>query len=95
MTTKVRKFRALVQQGHKGCAVEVPFEPIAAWGELPTEPVYQRVRGVPVRGKAGAASFESWIIFRWKKHFLLLAEEVLNAAGVRAGEELQRAVQPR
>ncbi|MCK6448377.1 MAG: DUF1905 domain-containing protein [Planctomycetes bacterium] len=95
MGVRPRRFRAVVLDGQKGCAVQVPFDPAEEWGELPTEIVYQRVRGVPVRGKLEGESFESWIILRWKKHFLLLDDTVLRASTLAPGELASIEVAPR
>ena len=39
MKGKAEKFRAVVRTGHKGCAVEVPFDPARTWGVRPTRVV--------------------------------------------------------
>lgn len=94
MTRRTKRFHALVQDGHKGCAVEVPFDPRATWGVEPSVVAYGRVRGIPVRGSAGGASFESCIIRRWGKYFLLLSAEVVENAGLTPGEDVEIAVSP-
>ncbi|MCE9595139.1 MAG: DUF1905 domain-containing protein [Planctomycetes bacterium] len=95
MRLRPRRFSAVVLDGHKGCAVQVPFDPAEAWGELPTEVVYQRVRGVPVRGKLEGEAFDSWIILRWKKHFLLLDNTMLRSSTLAPGELASIEVAPR
>ncbi len=95
MKPSPKKFRAVVQDGHKGCAVEVPFDPREVWGELPTEIVYQRVRGIRVQGKLDRASFESWIIHRWGKFFLLVNGDVLERASSAAGEVASISLSPK
>ena len=95
MKTTQQKFTAVVQDGHKGCAVEVPFDPTEVWGEQPTEVVYQRVRGIAVRGTINRGAFESWIIRRWGKFFLLLRDDVLDAGGTAAGEVVNLVVRPK
>ncbi|HEY3225746.1 MAG TPA: DUF1905 domain-containing protein [Planctomycetota bacterium] len=94
MKGKTEKFRAEVRAGHKGCAVELPFDPARTWGVRPTRVVYQKVKGIAARGTLDGTPFESWIVHRWGNHFLLLGEGLLAEAGVRPGETVELRVGP-
>ena len=91
---KPKSFKGVVQLGHKGCAVEIAFDPDKIWGVRPTETVYQRVKGVPVSGRLNRTAFDSWIIARWGKRFVLLSDDHLMAARVRPGDEVRIEVAP-
>jgi len=94
MKGKPEKFRAEVRTGHKGCAVEVPFDPGRTWGVRPTRVVYSKVRGIAARGTLSGTPFESWIVHRWGNHFLLLGDGLLAEAGVRPGDTVEVRVGP-
>lgn len=94
MKRRPEKFQAEVRAGHKGCAVEVPFDPARARGVRPTHVVCQRVKGIAARGTPEGTPFESWIVDRWGNHFLLLGDDLLAEAGVRPGETVELRVGP-
>ena len=94
MTTNAKTFRAIVQRGHKGCAVEVPFNPRTTWGVEASVSSEGGVRGVPVKCTAARAKFDSCIVYRWGKYFLLLDDENLDAARATEGEEIAITVTP-
>ena len=94
MKSKPERFRGVVQLGHKGCAVEVAFDPAEIWSARPKEIVYQGVKGVPVSGRLNRTPFDSWIIARWGKRFVLLSDDHLLAARVKLGDEVKIEVAP-
>jgi len=88
MTTSMRSFQGTVLSGHKAqCAVEVPFDPGAEWG-LKFGPVFQGRNGYVVRASLGAGWFESFVVPRMKRWWLLLERERLEAAGVEVGQDV-------
>jgi hypothetical protein len=86
MATAIRSFEATVRSGHKAqCAVEVPFDPEEAWGLKPA-PVFPGRRGYEVRATIGKGWFESFVVPRMKRWWLLIETAQLDAAGVAVGD---------
>jgi hypothetical protein len=90
---KKRKFKAEVLSGHKEHAVEVPFDPAKEWG-IPPTPLWRGRRGHFVNAIVNGFSFESAIVPRQKKFYLLIDAEVGKAARVSEGGRVQVAVEP-
>lgn len=88
-----RSVSGVVLEGHKGCAVEVPFDPAEVWG-VSAVAIRPGRRGFPVVARAKRQSFESWIVARSRRHWLLLEPAQLMALGVAAGETLAFTVSP-
>ena len=78
------KIRGEILDGHKGAAVEVPFDPSERWGAAIT--VGPRRRGHAVRVRRGDVTFDSAIVARSSRFWLLLPEEGLRALGASVGE---------
>ena len=91
---KKKKFKAEVLAGHKEDAVEVPFDPAKEWG-IPTKPLWRGRRGHFVNATVNGLSFESSIVPRQKKFYLLIDAEAGKAAGVSEGVLVRVAVEPR
>ena len=90
MRGKTKRFTAPLEDGHKGAAVIVPFDPAIEWGADPT-PVYSDVYGkeMPghlVRGTMNGARFDGWIGRRWGRCFILVPDALAKAAGVATGD---------
>ena len=90
---KRKRFKAEVLGGHKGYAVEVPFDPSREWNVEP-QPLWRGRRGYPVVAKINGVSFESAIVPRQKKLYLLIDSEAKKAAGVEEGSVVQVALEP-
>ena len=88
-----RRFSAEVLNGHKACAVQVPFDPARLWGSR-AAPLFPGRRGHPVRGSVNGESFESAIVGRSGKFFLLLTAPMLYAAQASVGDQVDVAVEP-
>jgi hypothetical protein len=90
---KKKKFKAEVLSGHKEDAVEVPFDPAKEWG-IPPKPLWRGRRGHSVNATVNGFSFESSIVPRQKRFYLLIDAEAEKAAGVSKGVVVQVAVEP-
>jgi hypothetical protein len=88
-----KRFKGEVLAGHKEHAVEVPFDPAAEWGIQP-KPLWRGRRGHAVKATVNGFSFESSIVPRQKKFYLLLDSKTTKAAGVSSGVVVQIAVEP-
>jgi hypothetical protein len=82
---KTERFKADVLTGHKGAAVEVPFNPAERW-DVPAARVMPGRRGHPVRAALNQVPFESFIVPRAKRSFLLITPEVLYRAQAKVGD---------
>jgi hypothetical protein len=90
---KKKKFKAQVLAGHKEDAVEVPFDPAKEWGNLP-QPLWRGRRGHMVNATVNGFSFESSIVPRQKKFYLLIDAEAAKAIGGSDGGILEVVVEP-
>ena len=88
-----KKFKGQLLSGHKDHAVEVPFDPSVEW-KIEPQPLWRGRRGFPVRGKIGRASFESAIVPRQKKFYLLIDRDVQTSAGLFEGSQAVVTVEP-
>jgi ribosomal protein L21E len=88
-----KKFKAEVLSGHKEDAVEVPFDPAKEWG-IPPKPLWRGRRGHVVNATVNGFSFESSIVPRQKKFYLLINAEAAESAGVSEGVVVRVAVEP-
>jgi predicted DNA-binding protein (MmcQ/YjbR family) len=94
---KRRRFESVLESGHKGAAVIVPFDPREVWGREPVEiatPVYAKALGHPVRGTIAGVPFEGWIGRRWGRFFILVDEDLRRRAGISPGDRVPVSVAP-
>jgi hypothetical protein len=91
---KKEKFRALIQDGHKEAAAEVPFNPVVKW-HIPGGQLWHGRRGYKVEGTLNGTAFDSVIVPRARSFFLIIDNDLLNAAGTAAGEIAEFMVVPR
>ena len=92
---KKKKFQAEIQFGHKDDAVEVPFDPVEAWG-VPPQPLWRGRRGHAVQGTLNGCPFEeSFIVPRQKKFFMVIDRDLKQAAGVAAGDSVKLIIEPK
>jgi len=87
------KFKAELLSGHKDHAVEVPFDPSVEW-KLQPRPLWRGRRGHPVNATINGFSFESSIVPRQKRFYLLIDAEAANTAGVSDGAIVEVDVEP-
>lgn len=88
-----KRFKGELLAGHKEHAVEVPFDPAAEWGVQP-KPLWRGRRGHAVKATVNGFSFESSIVPRQKKFYLLIDAEAAKAAGVSSGGIVEVVVKP-
>lgn len=93
MTAKRDRFQAELLPGHKGAAVEVPFDPSARWS-VDAVPLWRGRRGFPVEAVLDGVRFASAIVPRMRRHFLLVDDEVCARAKARIGAMVEITVRP-
>ncbi|MBS2021139.1 MAG: hypothetical protein JST92_01925 [Deltaproteobacteria bacterium] len=94
MAPLVQTCRAKVLNGHKGCAAMLPFEPEKVW-LTKAAPIAPGRRGHAVRGTINRKRFESFVVGRSKKHFVLLDEATLKSARAKEGDLVNLSLEPR
>ena len=90
---KRNRFKGELLAGHKGGAVEVPFDPAVQWA-IPPKQLWRGRHGHSVHADLNGARFETFIVPRSKKFFLLVTDELQRAAGVSAGDTVSVTVEP-
>jgi hypothetical protein len=90
---KKKTFKAGLMSGHKDNAIEVPFNPTEVWGIDPT-PLWRGRRGHNVKGKLNGRVFESCIVPRQKKFYLIVDKDIERAAGLVDGEVVTITLEP-
>ena len=93
MTGVKKKFTAELHSGHKQDALEVPFDPAKEW-KIKPEQLWRGRRGFPVRAHVSDVTFDSSIVSRQRKFFLLLDREVVLSAGLTRGSLVRVTVEP-
>ena len=91
---KRKKFKGELLSGHKDHAVEVPFDPAIEW-KLDAQPLWRGRRGYKVIARVNSVAFESAIVPRQKKFYLLIDAETEKSARISEGELVEVAVEPR
>jgi Domain of unknown function (DUF1905) len=88
-----RSFDAVLHTGHKQCAVEVPFDPAEAWA-LSAQPLWPGRRGYRVRASCEGVDFDSAVVSRSRRFWLLIDDDIRRTAGWREGGELHFSLAP-
>ena len=91
---KRKRFRAEVLSGHKDNAVEVPFDPTDVWGVAPKQ-LWRGRRGHEVQGLLNGFSFESCIVPRQKRFFMIIDEDIKKGAKISVGDVVTATVKPK
>lgn len=78
------RFTATLLDGHKGTAFEVPFDPAERW-DSPPERLKAGRRGHRVTGKVNGVAFESAIVPRSRRFWLLIDDDVREQAKLAIG----------
>ncbi len=82
------RFVAVVLDGHKGLAFEIPFDPAERWGATAV-PLWPGRRGLRVRGSVDRVRFESVVVPRARRFFVLVTDGMKKAAKLRAGSSVR------
>ena len=90
---KRNSFKGELLAGHKGSAVEVPFDPAKQWA-IASKQLWRGRHGHSVQANLNGARFETFIVPRSKKFFMLVSDELLKAAGVSVGDTVRVTVEP-
>ena len=88
-----KKFTAELHSGHKQDALEVPFDPAKEWKIKPPQ-LWRGRRGFPVRAHVPDIAFDSSIVSRQRKFFLLIDREVGLSAGSTRGSRVPVTLEP-
>jgi len=91
--TRRERFAAVVLEGHKGLAFELPFDPKERWG-LSEESLWPGRRGYRVKGSIGKKRFESAVVPRSRRFWVLVTDAMRKAGRLRAGSEVAVVVEP-
>ena len=90
---KTATFSATVLSGHKDDAVEVPFDPAERWNSMPVS-IRARRRGHRVHAEIGSHGFDTYVVARSGKFWLLLPRDLEVAAGIGVGERVAVKIEP-
>lgn len=85
------RFRAELLLGHKGHAVEVPFDPAVRWSAK-ARTLRPGRRGFTVEASVGGVAFASAIVARSKRFWLLVPDDVMAKCGAATGDTVSVAV---
>lgn len=92
-TVSGARISGLVLEGHKDAAVLVPFDPAERFG-AEAVPLRRGRRGHRVRVTAGKLSFESEIVPRSKRFWLVLSASALRDLRLGPGDRIELSVEP-
>ena len=88
-----KSFTAELLSGHKEDALEVPFDPAEEWNVQPVG-LWRGRRGFRVKARVKGVAFDSSIVPRQRKFFLLIDREVVKSAGVALGSRIRVTLEP-
>jgi len=90
---KRKTFEGELLSGHKQDALEVPFDPVQEWN-VPPQPLWHGRRGFRVKAQVKGVAFDSTIVPRQKKFYLLIDPEVVKPTGIVVGSRIRVIVEP-
>ena len=90
---KKKRFKAELLSGHKESAIEVPFDPALEWN-IPPKPLWRGRRGHSVNATVNGFAFETSIVPRQKKFYMLMDAEAAKSARLSEGALVQVVVEP-
>lgn len=90
---KKKRFKAEILSGHKDNAVEVPFDPASEW-KIDPKPLWRGRRGHFVLARIKGISFESAVVPRQKRFYLLVDADTSRAGKLSEGDVVSVEVQP-
>lgn len=88
-----KSFTGELLSGHKQDALEVPFDPAAEW-KIQPQPLWRGRRGFPVKARVKGFTFDSSILPRQKRFFLLIDPAVVESTGLVVGSRIRVTVEP-
>ena len=91
--SRARRFSGELLGGHKGAAVEVPFDPEQTWKIAPA-PLWPGRRGHSVLATLDGVTFTGAIVPRSKRFYLMIPADVQAQVGVALGDQVEIQVQP-
>ena len=83
-----QSFQATLLSGHKEDAVEVPFDPATQLG-VSSESLEPGRRGFRVKATLNGKAFDSAVVSRSKRFWLLVPAPIAQAAGIAVGDSVQ------
>lgn len=86
--SKKERFEGELLVGHKGAAVEVPFDPEEKWAVSPRS-LWPGRRGHAVQAELNGVRFGSCIVPRSRKFWMLIDEDIQRRAGVEIGDRIR------
>jgi hypothetical protein len=90
---KSERIKAVLQEGHKEAAVEVPFDPGTRWS-LPSTRLLPGRHGHRVQGRLNGVQFESVVLPRGPGFYLIIGEELRSEAQVTIGDVVEITLHP-
>ena len=90
---RLATFKGSLLSGHKEHAVEVPFDPSTQW-KIKPQRLWRGTRGHQVVAKIRRISFESAIVPRQKRFYLLIDDETSGALKLSEGDIVRVELQP-
>ena len=91
---RTESFQAELRSGHKEHAVQVPFDPGVRWA-LTAQRLWPRRRGYPVHATLDGVAFDSAIVTRSLRFWLLIPAEIAGSGAVSVGQRCSITVAPR
>ena len=88
-----RTFTAELLAGHKEDALQLPFDPMELW-QIAPEALWRGRRGHMVEATVNGVSFESYVVPRQKKFFLLVDPDTKKVAKLKTGDRVSASVKP-
>jgi len=90
---EAERFSSVVLSGHKGLGFEVPFDPAKRWGRSAARLRPGR-RGHRVSGTVNGTPFESAVVGRSRRFFVLVTDRMAKAAKLREGSAVRVLLKP-
>jgi hypothetical protein len=87
------RFETVVLDGHKGLAFELPFSPADRWNAAEVS-LWPGRRGYRVKGSVNKLRFESVVVPRARRFFVLVSDEMKKAGRLRAGSTVKVSIGP-
>lgn len=92
--TKSVPFKGRLLEGHKEDAVEVPFDPAERWS-IPARALWPGRRGHSVQGTLNGKTFESYVVGRSRRFYVLVTDRLRKSANLSVGDAVEIVLEPR